>query len=141
MNGSTAIQKAGSSIAMETKYSSEPVLVNLVIQKKLMEKKGERERGQNERETKETNRRLKKSSHRQFCCHYGQSQSTEISQHSALYLWRWTLMKNTTRRPPLIIHSAPKQSQRGHLEKKKVEADSPFTASQHPTLHHPLCSC
>lgn len=45
-------------------------------------------------------------------------------------------MKNTTRRPPLIIHSAPKQSQRGHLE-TKVEADSPFTASQHPTLLHP----
>lgn len=42
-------------------------------------------------------------------------------------------MKNTTRRPPLIIHSAPKQSQRGHLE-TKVESDSPFTASQHPTL-------
>lgn len=60
----------------------------------------------------------------------------EISQHSALYLWRWTLMKNTTRRPPLIIHSAPKQSQQGHLE-TKVEADSPFTASQHPTLLHP----
>lgn len=56
----------------------------------------------------------------------------EISQHSGLYLWRWTLMKNKTRRPLLIIHSAPKQSQRGHLE-TKVEADSPFTASQHPT--------
>lgn len=59
----------------------------------------------------------------------------EISQHSALYLW-WTPMKNTTRRPPLIIHSAPKQSQRGYLE-TKVEADSPFTASQHPTLLQP----
>lgn len=59
----------------------------------------------------------------------------EISHHSALYLWRWTLMKNTTRRPPLIIHSAPKQSQQGHLE-TKAAADSPFTASQHPSLLH-----
>lgn len=42
-------------------------------------------------------------------------------------------MKNTTRRPPLIIHSAPKQSQQGHLE-TKVEADSHFSASQHHTL-------
>lgn len=59
----------------------------------------------------------------------------EITPHSALYLWRWTLTENMTRRPPLIIHSAPKQSQRGHLE-TKVEADSPFTAS-HPTLLQP----
>lgn len=45
------------------------------------------------------------------------------------------LMKNMTRRPPLIIHSGSKQSQRGLLE-TKVEADSPFTASQYPT---PFC--
>lgn len=45
-------------------------------------------------------------------------------------------MKNKTRRPLLIIHSAPKQSQQGHLE-TKVEADSPFAASQQPTPHHP----
>lgn len=37
-------------------------------------------------------------------------------------------MKNKTRRPPLIIHPAPKQSQQDFL-KTKLEADSPFTAS------------
>lgn len=41
-------------------------------------------------------------------------------------------MKNKTRRPPLIIHPAPKQSQQDFL-KTKLEADSPVTASQHPT--------
>lgn len=60
----------------------------------------------------------------------------EISHRSALYLWRWTLMKNKTRRPPLIIHSTPKQSQQDHLE-KKVETASPFTTSQHPTFFTP----
>lgn len=46
-------------------------------------------------------------------------------------------MKNKTRRPPLIIHPAPKQSQQGHLE-TKLEAHSPSTASQHPTSGHLL---
>lgn len=41
-------------------------------------------------------------------------------------------MKNKTRRPPLIIHPAPKQNQQDFL-KTKLETDSPFTASQPPT--------
>lgn len=56
---------------------------------------------------------------------------------SSSTLCRWTLMKNTTRRAPLIIHFAQKQSQQGYLE-TKVEAVSPFTASLHHTLIQPV---
>lgn len=45
-------------------------------------------------------------------------------------------MKNKTRRPTLIIHPAPKQSQHDFL-KTKLEGDSPFTASQHLTSTRP----
>lgn len=42
-------------------------------------------------------------------------------------------MKNKTRRPTLIIHSAPKQTQQGHFGVGGVlDADSPF-AYQYPT--------
>lgn len=33
-------------------------------------------------------------------------------KHAALYLWRWTLMKNKTRRPPLIIQFDPNKASR-----------------------------
>lgn len=112
------MQKDGSFIVMESRYSSAPVLVNLAIQEKQCDGKTERGvRKKGKLKIKTDKVKIKKKS-RQLCCHDGRSQSMEISQHSALYLWRWTLMKNTTRRPPLIIHSAPKQSQRGHLETK-----------------------
>lgn len=48
-------------------------------------------------------------------------------------------MKNKTRRPPLIIHPAPKQNQQDFL-KTKLEADSPITASQPPTSQSHLIS-
>lgn len=134
LSTSMVAMKEGSLTVTKTKCSSAPVLVNLFNQenqcngKTRCPKRGKLKVKRDEVKTKKVY--IDSST----VTMVGTSQWRSLS--SPLYLWRWTLMKNKTRRPMLIFNSAPKQSQRGHLE-TKVEADSPFTASQHPTPLQP----